>query len=544
MLSLPPERRLANAAAVLEGPWGDVTRRAHDQGLSRQALYRDTQRVLRVLREPDPQLQPLRLQVETLQQRLHDLQARQADAYYLDEDRCAAFASAAQAEGVSLPVARRLLAPLLAKPLGQGPHPKRRLPSVARLGRWSHQAGVRAAVLLPVLDSWSRARVEQAAPAEIFFGKKPCLMVVEQHSLCWVVGRLAEHRDGDTWSKELRQLPNLRQTTQDNGTGLAKGVALVNQERQATGQAVIALQDDHFHVLREGSRALRRMQGRASKLLDKAGKADRQAARKKRQSGDGRGQGAATQAWRRAERAVDAWSAAEQAWKEVEVAVRLFTPEGALNTRAKAAAALRAALPRLSGPDWAKVRRALQRPELLTFLDQAAEGLSRQPVSSDLLEAAVRVEGLRRQPVGVRGSGPSAAALRAVLLASGLLPALSGEAGAQALALVRGVLAGVWRASSLVEGLNRVARMQQGRHRKMTQGLLELKRLYWNCRVFRTGQRRGKTPYALQGLHLPTADWWELLRQTPEALRQQLQTANGPAPQSPPQQVSAQEVAT
>src|SRR6516165_5622288 len=98
MASLPAPLRIANAAAVLEGPHGDVTRRAHDQGLSRQALYRDTQRVLRVLREPDPQLQPLRLQVETLQQRLHDLQARQADAYYLDEDRFAAFASAAQAE--------------------------------------------------------------------------------------------------------------------------------------------------------------------------------------------------------------------------------------------------------------------------------------------------------------------------------------------------------------------------------------------------------------------------------------------------------------
>jgi hypothetical protein len=61
-----------------------------------------------------------------------------------------------------------------------------------------------------------------------------------------------------------------------------------------------------------------------------------------------------------------------------------------------------------------------------------------------------------------------------VLLAAGLVLSLSHEAGTQAVALVRGVLRGLWRASSLVECLNSVARMQQGRHRNMTQGLLDL----------------------------------------------------------------------
>ena len=50
----------------------------------------------------------------------------------------------------------------------------------------------------------------------------------------------------------------------------------------------------------------------------------------------------------------------------------------------------------------------------------------------------------------------------------------------------------------------------------------QLKRLYWNCRAFRTGRRRQKTPYGLLGVTLPTSDWWELLRLTPEQLRQQL----------------------
>src|SRR5205823_6840470 len=134
----------------------------------------------------------------------------------------------------------------------------------------------------------------------------------------------------------------------------------------------------------------------------------------------------------------------------------------------------------------------------------------------------------------------SAAALRGVLLAAGLVLSLSGAAGSQATALVRGTLRGVWRASSLVECINSVARMQQGRHRKMTQGLLDLKRLYWNCRVFRTGHRRGRTPYQLLGLRLPATDWWELLQLPPEQLRQALSEPCAPA--SSPQELSAPEV--
>jgi hypothetical protein len=58
-----------------------------------------------------------------------------------------------------------------------------------------------------------------------------------------------------------------------------------------------------------------------------------------------------------------------------------------------------------------------------------------------------------------------------------------------------------------VEGVNSVLRMQQARHRKLTQGLLDRKRGYWNCRAFRTGRRRKRTPYQWLGLRLPTDDW-------------------------------------
>ena len=70
--------------------------------------------------------------------------------------------------------------------------------------------------------------------------------------------------------------------------------------------------------------------------------------------------------------------------------------------------------------------------------------------------------------------------------------------------------------------VNSVARMQQARHRKMTQGLLDLKRLYWNLRRFRIGRRKDQTPYGLLGLELPDLSFWEFLKLAPEELREQL----------------------
>jgi hypothetical protein len=431
----------------------------------------------------------------------------------LDTDHFTCFAATAQAEGVSLPVARRLLGPLLPQ----------RPPSVAQLGRWSHAAAQQAAALLPILDAVARPRVQQAAADEIFFGPRPCLMVVEQHRLCWLTGRLADNRNGDTWAEEFRRLPNLQQVTRDGGTGLAKGVAVVNRERQAPGHAVIADQEDHFHTLREGRRALRQVQQRVCRTIDASAVAQHREDQKARRTGSRQGTAAATaRAERHAAAAVEIGVAVERAGATIAAALPLFTPTGELNTRARAEGILAAALPVLNDPVGAKTRRALTRPQLLTFLDRAQAQLAALPLAPALREAAVQAEGLRQRPEGLQGEGPSAAALRGVLRATNRVLAVAGDEGMAAVAQVKQVLRQAWRASSRVECLNSVARMQQSRHRRMTPGLLDLKRLYWNCRAFRTGRRRKQTPYGLLGVCLPTADWWELLRLAPEQLRQQL----------------------
>jgi hypothetical protein len=515
MNTLPPPLRIANTAAVLDGPYGAVTRQAQRVGLSRQALYRDAPKVLQALDGSDSQqrLQALQDDIDQLRAARDQLQGQLHQAVVLDADHLARFAATAQAEGVSLPVARRLLLPFLPQ----------RAPSVAQLGRWAHAAAQQAAARLPVLDAVVQPRVEQVAADEIFFGRRPCLMIVEQQSLCWLTGRLADNRNGDTWAEEFRRLPNLQQVTRDGGTGLAKGVVLVNEERHAQGQAPMADQEDHFHTRREGRRALRQVQQRVCRAIEAAATAQHREQQKARRTGSRQGTASVTvQAERHAAAAVDAGVAVEKAWATITDALQLFTPTGALNTRARAEAIIAAALPVLDDIVWAKTRRALTRPQLLTFLDHTHAQLAALSLAPPLREAAVRTEALRQRPEGLQGDSPSAAALRGVLLATSLVLALSGDKGTEAVAQVRDVLRQAWRASSLVEGLNSVARMQQSRHRRMTPGLLSLKRLYWNCRAFRTGRRRQQTPYGLLGVRLPTTDWWALLRLSPEQLREQL----------------------
>ena len=77
----------------------------------------------------------------------------------------------------------------------------------------------------------------QASADEVFVGRRPILMVVEPASLCWQVGHLADDRSGATWAQQLAPLSQLEQLSKDDGSGLARGLELVNQERRAEGRA-------------------------------------------------------------------------------------------------------------------------------------------------------------------------------------------------------------------------------------------------------------------------------------------------------------------
>jgi hypothetical protein len=49
MLTLPVEAWIGNAAAVVSGAWGAVTRRAHQSGYSRTAIYEHAERVVQAV---------------------------------------------------------------------------------------------------------------------------------------------------------------------------------------------------------------------------------------------------------------------------------------------------------------------------------------------------------------------------------------------------------------------------------------------------------------------------------------------------------------
>jgi hypothetical protein len=153
-------QRIGSAFAVLCGRYGDVTRLAQGRGQSRQSLYREAEGVIDAVdgTATGSRLAELERQVVQLRAQVHDLQDRLERSVELTPEKQAEVACVAQAEGVSLPVARRLLAVLL------GPD----TPSVATLGRFSLDAARRSTRLLEVLDDAARPRVAQAAADEIF----------------------------------------------------------------------------------------------------------------------------------------------------------------------------------------------------------------------------------------------------------------------------------------------------------------------------------------------------------------------------------------
>jgi len=519
MCNLSPTDRIASAHAVFLGSHGAVSHLASLRLCSRQALYRQAHAVAHALDDSQAQLQRHQLHscIAQLQGHLADARDQLRQAVLLDDDRLDEFVATAQAQGVSLSTTHALLAVLL----------RQATPSLARLGRRAQAAGRRAAATLAVLDPLSGARARQVAADEIFSGKQPILMTVEQHSLCWLGGRLAKSRAGLDWLQEFRRLPAAEQVTSDRGRGLLKGLELVNAERLGKGQTAIAEQSDHFHPLRRGHQALRQRRHAAEQALQAATQLQ------KAYDADGRcghkrcgAQGLALRrAWARAEAAFDGWGAYERALGRLRGGLRLFTPEGELNTPERGKAEVAAALAEMTGPGLAKVARGVGE-EAFTFLRRTQAALAALPVASELVRAAVQVEGLRSQGEALQGEGVRARALRGVLLVAGLTLALAQQAGQQAQELVRGVLSKAWRSSSLVEGLNSVVRMHQGRQKRLTQGLLDLKRLHWNVHAFRAGKRKQSSPYGKLGVVLPEGSWWELLKRPPEQLRQELSALN------------------
>jgi hypothetical protein len=159
-------QRITSAFTILFGRYGDVTEMGRDREQSRQSLYREADQVLDAVdgATARARITALQQRIAEQQAQIQALQDRLKRAVEITPDKQDEFASVAQAEGVSLSVARRLLRVVV----GSKP-----IPSVPTLGRVTLEAGQRAGHLLAVLDEAVRPRVEQAAADEIFGGGRP-----------------------------------------------------------------------------------------------------------------------------------------------------------------------------------------------------------------------------------------------------------------------------------------------------------------------------------------------------------------------------------
>jgi hypothetical protein len=164
MATIP--QRIGSAFAVLCGRYGDVTKMAKDRDRSRQSLYREADHVVEAVdgAAAQAQIEELRRQLADRQAEVEALETRLRHAVEITPDKQHEFATVAQAEGVSLSVARRLLRVMTGQRRSQG---------VATLGRVTVEAGKKAGPLLEVLDEAARPKVKQGTADEIFSGANP-----------------------------------------------------------------------------------------------------------------------------------------------------------------------------------------------------------------------------------------------------------------------------------------------------------------------------------------------------------------------------------
>jgi hypothetical protein len=331
--------------------------------------------------------------------------------------------------------------------------------------------------------------------------------------------RNTKDRSAATWKNSLEPSSCLEFAISDAAKGIGSAVAQLAKAREIDPSAPVLTHGlDVFHTTMEAKRVLSPHWRRAEAAWELAEAADAKVAAAKRQGIDARGAAVAARApWTRAIERFEHAERLESAWDRARAALDLFTPDGRLNDRAAAAAAIAEVLEDLTGPDWSKVRNSLNDPRSLAFLDRMHDRLATAEARPDWRTALAGRWWLRhRQP---KRSGALTELVRAV----GRGGTLSVPEQA-AYARVASVLEDTFRASGAVACLNSVLRMHPSRHRRMTQPMLDLKRLDWNTRPSRSGPRKDVCPYRRLGLSLPTYDFWELLQSDPKELTPRLST--------------------
>jgi flagellar motility protein MotE (MotC chaperone) len=124
MARLPIVSWIGNAAAVLTGGWGAISRRAEDAGCSRQTAYDHAEKVEAAIRDAaggGPTREQLQQQLRQQAERIAALEKKLDDATEFPKQEQQRFAATATAMGLSYGQARELLEIVVKKnaPVGQ-----------------------------------------------------------------------------------------------------------------------------------------------------------------------------------------------------------------------------------------------------------------------------------------------------------------------------------------------------------------------------------------------------------------------------------------
>ncbi len=516
MCKIPVVLWIANAAACFSGRHGAVTRQAQRHQVSRQTVYNHAHQVQEAVQLEHSEA-PSRELLLRENQELRQENGRLWDWLYetieFPRHKQREFGVLAIAMGLSV----RQIADLLALILGSKAAPGR-----STVNRWGLAAATAAGRVLKRLDERCKGLVKTACLDEIFFHGRPVFVGVEPQSMTLILADKGDRLDRTAWLQRLVGWDALRYVVSDAGTVLQSALTWMVAERQAAGTA-LQVSLDVFHTMKEARRVLKIHWNRVKKDWKAAEKADLRVARFQRKGEYAyKPAGAAYSAWTKVAHSMKSYDAVSAGWQMAKAALELFRPDGRLNDRAWAEARVSEALPALAGKAWTTLRHLLQSPKAFAFLDQLHAELGRLPIDQELREALVRLWWLRRRARKDDDGHHAKAILLQEVLCWQLAPDWQ-RWYPKAVETLRTTV----RASSVVESVNSVLRMHQSRHRNLGQGLLDLKRLYWNTRsIVRKGRRRGRCPYQLLGLDLSSYDFLTILQD--ESAQESTLGATGP----------------
>lgn len=204
---------IGNAAAVLGGGWGAVTRHAAQAGCRRPVASRHAHRVQQAVADAQadgPTRAELLRDVQELRAENRALWAWLEETIDFPQAKQQQLAVTAAARGLSL----RQIVVLWAIVL-----PARACPSRATVHRWIDQQAQRAGRVLAVLDQACRWLVGPLCLDEIFCHRRPILVGVEPHSMTGVVGVAAADRTGPPWCQAVAAWPRVTYVAADGGSG-------------------------------------------------------------------------------------------------------------------------------------------------------------------------------------------------------------------------------------------------------------------------------------------------------------------------------------